>query len=71
VRRPLKWLVGALGLLAALGLAVGLALFLLLDPVRVRDQLAVLVHDQTGRVLQIAGPVELSLAPRSVWCCGR
>lgn len=63
MRRPLKWLVGALGLLAALGLAVGLALFLLLDPVRVRDQLAVLVHDQTGRVLQIAGPVELSLAP--------
>lgn len=63
MRRPLKWLVGGLGVLAAGGLVVAVAVAILLDPVRVRDRLAAIVHEQTGRELRIAQPVELSLLP--------
>jgi len=44
-------------------LVVALAVVLLLDPVRVRDQLVSVVREQTGRELQIAQPVDLSLFP--------
>ena len=61
--KPLKWLFGGLGAVAVLMLVVALAVVLLLDPVRVRDQLVSVVREQTGRELQIAQPVDLSLFP--------
>ena len=61
--RPVRWLVGGLGVLVALGLVAALAVVVQLDPVRVRDQLAAIVHEQTGRELRIARPVELSVFP--------
>jgi AsmA protein len=61
--RPLKWLIGGLAALAVLVLAVVLAVVLLLDPVRVRDQLVSIVREQTGRELQIAQPVDLGFFP--------
>ncbi len=61
--RPLKWLTGGLVLVALVVLAGVLAVVLLLDPARVRDQLVSVVREQTGRELEIAQPVELSFFP--------
>lgn len=61
--RPSKWLIAGLGVLAVIALVVALAGVLLLDPQRVRDRLVSVVRDQTGRELQIAQPVDLSLFP--------
>lgn len=61
--RPLLWLVGGLGVLGALLLVVALAVVLLLDPIRVRDQLVSMVREQTGRELRVAQPVELAFFP--------
>jgi AsmA protein len=63
LRRALKWLAGGVGVLVAIGLIGALALALLLDPVRVRDQLTSVVREQTGRELAIGQPVELSFFP--------
>ena len=63
MNRSLKWLIGALAVLALLVLAAVFAAILLLDPARVRDQLVSVVREQTGRDLEIAQPVDLSLFP--------
>lgn len=61
--RPMKWLTGGLVFVALVVLAVVLAVVLLLDPARVRDQLVSVVREQTGRELEIAQPVDLSFFP--------
>ncbi len=56
-----KWIL----LVGGVAVAVWLALFLLINPEKLRDQLAEALHRATGRDVTIAGPVSLSfgLAP--------
>ena len=61
--RPVKWLLGGVGAVAAVALAGLLAIALLLEPARVRDQLVSLVRSQTGHHLEIARPVRSGLFP--------
>ena len=63
MNKPLKWLLGLVGLAVVLIVAVIVIVPMVVDPNDYKDEIIAQVKETTGRNLSISDPLELSVFP--------